>query len=379
MDATFPWGLPADAAFYLALYIITLVLHVFPMTYILAGSAVLFWAAAFPGSGPLPRPKQPLLLMLRDWSPFVLSGAITAAVAPLLFVQILYPRHFYTANLLLGARWMIVIPALILAFYLLYLIKAKAVSRWPAAGRIAVTLVAALCFLFVAFCWTANHLLSITPDAWPDAYITGNVIRSYVALGARLATWFAGAFPTMCILAAWQLVYYKPTNQEEDDAHAREPRRLALLSLAGLAAALLFAAIYFALIGADARVAILGPAGRVWIFLLLLGIGAQGAGWLLQRRRDDFKKLYLAVISAGGAITLLAAASLRELIRLSQVDLTLVAANAAEAVKIQGFVLFLLFSLLNLGLIGLSIWLVMRSRRDEEEAPQEKSGPTAQN
>ena len=48
--------------------------------------------------------SDPLAAPLRDWLPFVLSAAITAGIAPLLFVQILYQRAFYTANLLLFNR-----------------------------------------------------------------------------------------------------------------------------------------------------------------------------------------------------------------------------------------------------------------------------------
>ena len=61
------------------------------------------------------------------------SAAITAGVAPLLFLQILYQREFYTANLLLFNRWMAILPVLIVGFYSLYLIKGDWLwqQRWP--------------------------------------------------------------------------------------------------------------------------------------------------------------------------------------------------------------------------------------------------------
>lgn len=361
MDATFPFGLPAATQFYLLLYLLTLVLHVFFMTYVLAGSGVTAWAVIFPGDPDSPRTDQPLVAVLRDWAPFVLSGAITAAVAPLLFVQILYGRYFYTANLLLGWRWMVVIPVLILAFYLLYLIKSKAAARWMLPARIAIAVAACGCFLFVAFCWTANHLLSNAPQSWPAVYAEGRVIASYFALGARLLTWVCGAFPTMCVLAAWQLANRTPKDDAEDDALAREPKRLAMISLVGLAAAIGFATLYLFAMGAEARGAVLGPAGRVWIGVLLLGIAVQAGAWVMQRRLEDFTLAYLIAISAGCAITLVATASLREVIRLSQVDLAVVEAHTAEAMKIRGFVVFLVFAALNVGLIGFCIWLVRAS------------------
>lgn len=369
MDATFPFGLSSATQFYLLLYVLTLVLHIFLMTYVLAGSVVVAWAVIFPGDPDAPRTDQPLVAMLRDWAPFVLSGAITAAVAPLLFAQVLYSRYFYTANLLLGWRWMVVIPALILAFYLLYLVKSKAAARWPLPARISLSVAACACFLFVAFCWTANHLLSSAPERWPKVYADGRVIGSFVALGLRLLTWVAGSFPTMCALAAWQLAYRKPKDDAEDDALAREPKRLATISLTGFAAALIFASIYLITMGPTSRGAVLGPAGRVWIGVLILGIALQAAAWLLQRKLEDFKLVYLITITLGSAVTLLATASLREVIRLSQIDLVLVETQTAEAVKIRGFAVFLIFTLLNAVLIGFCIWLVKKGFVAPENPP----------
>ena len=91
----------STTAFYLAVYIVTLVIHLVFMNYVLAGSAYLSTRTLL-----LQHPRDPLADMLRDWLPFALSGAITAGVAPLLFIQVLYKKQFYTANLLLFGRWM---------------------------------------------------------------------------------------------------------------------------------------------------------------------------------------------------------------------------------------------------------------------------------
>src|SRR5665213_3159326 len=120
MNELFPFGLPWPTVFYLTLYLLTFILHQAFMHYVLAGSMYVAWATIWPGRGPVPLTEQPLAAVLRDWMPFLLSAAITAGVAPLLFIQIVYQHQFYTANLLLWWRWMIVVPVLIIAFYLLY-------------------------------------------------------------------------------------------------------------------------------------------------------------------------------------------------------------------------------------------------------------------
>src|SRR5262245_22520401 len=119
MDTVFPFGFPRATAFYLTLYVATLVIHVVFMNYVLAGSAYLAWFTLAHRRDDLAQDaRDPLAFPLRDWMPFLLSAAITAGIAPLLFLQILYQRPFYTANLLLFNRWMAILPVLIVAFYL---------------------------------------------------------------------------------------------------------------------------------------------------------------------------------------------------------------------------------------------------------------------
>src|SRR5687767_8980684 len=98
VDTLFPFGFPFPTAFYLTAYLASLMLHVVFMNYVLAGSAHLLGRAVLRGSQP---DHSQVSEVLRDWLPFMLSAAITAGIAPLLFLQILYRRQFYTANLLL--------------------------------------------------------------------------------------------------------------------------------------------------------------------------------------------------------------------------------------------------------------------------------------
>src|SRR5262245_17685394 len=175
MTGTFPFGFPTETAKYLALYVLTFALHQSLMHYVLAGSAFVALAMMFPGRGDVPRADRPPAAVLRDWMPFMFSAAITAGVAPLLFVQILYQREFYSANLLLAWRWVIVIPVLIVGFYFLYVSKSFAISRWMWLLRTGLTVATALMFVFVGFCWTANFLLGISEAQWPEVYISGRM------------------------------------------------------------------------------------------------------------------------------------------------------------------------------------------------------------
>src|SRR5262249_18318276 len=143
MDAPFPFGFPFHTAVYLTLLVATWVLHVAFMHYVLGGA--LYLAACTVGLGRR-SDSSTAATLLREWLPFALSAAITAGIAPLLFAQVVYQQRFYTANLLLFYRWMAILPALLIAFYLLYLLKAQApVLQWMA-FRITAKLVVCGCF-----------------------------------------------------------------------------------------------------------------------------------------------------------------------------------------------------------------------------------------
>ncbi len=379
MDRMFPFGFESHLSFYLVVYVLTLVVHVFLMAYVLAGSLWLSWVTLFPGGDSIPRTKQPLARILRDWMPFALSGAITAGVAPLLFVQILYRQQFYSANLLLGWRWMVVIPVLVIAFYLLYVVKSKVVSRMSLLVRLGLSISVAACFLFVAFCWTANHLLSLDATVWPDAYGSGVAVKSRVAVTLRLLTWIFGTFPVMSILASWQLRGMRSRTTAWDSAISEsdwlpffnaDHRRLGIVSIVGMILASLSAVGYWTTLAPSVRSVLIGNMGMPWMLIVVASVLFQIVGWLFQFRRPCICNRWLSAITTAATITLVGVASLREIIRLSQADLDQVISATKAASDVGGFELFLIFTVLNVGLIAWCVRLV--SSRGQRFAAQTK-------
>jgi hypothetical protein len=290
----------------------------------------------------------------------------------LLFVQILYRQQFYSANLLLGWRWMVVIPVLVIAFYLLYVVKSKAISQWPIVVRLGLSVGISACFLFVAFCWTANHLLSLNATEWPEAYETGRAVKSPSALLLRLLTWVAGTFPAMSILAAWQLRGLRAhasfwdasvTDSDWTILFRREHRRLAVVSIAGLIVAFMTAIGYWMTLNPADRTVISGSAGLPWV-LIVIGAGLfQIVGWGLQFRRPCLCVRWLSANTAAMTTTLVATAALREILRLSQASLEQVNAATKAAASVGGFGLFLVFTVLNAGLIAWCIRMVQSGQK----------------
>jgi hypothetical protein len=361
MDSAFPFGFPFATAAYMALYVLTLVVHVVFMNYVLAGSAYLAVVAVWTGGEETRRQKTPMALMLRDWMPFVLSAAITAGVAPLLFIQILYKKQFYSANLLLFHRWMIIVPVLIVGFYLLYLLKSRVIGQWRSWVRMVVGLGAFLCFAFTAYSWTENHLLSTQEDIWPGFYASDDwVFRSPVLL-PRLGVWFLGALPTMAVLVSWQL--WAAARRGEPVGPA-ESRRAGWIAIGGIVLAALCAAWYATALTGREKDIVTGRLGGIYLMIAVVGLLLQLVGWIGQLRSTGggFSFRWLAVASVGCFMTIIGATVAREALRLASVEVVGLYDLHARASEVGGFVVFLFFAVVNTVLVVWCFRLVGRGR-----------------
>ncbi|HEX5102240.1 MAG TPA: hypothetical protein VFV87_00410 [Pirellulaceae bacterium] len=345
----FPFDQPAPTAFYLTLYLGTFVLHVLPMAYVVAGSAVLL-VRTLAGTKPA---DDPLMDHLRQWLPFVLSAAITAGVAPLLFLQILYRREFYTANLLLFNRWMAILPVLIVAFYALYLTKGQWLWRqsWPLRAGVALAILA--CFLFIGWSWTENHLLSLAGlKVWTENYSSGRIGHWSNEVLPRIGVWLGGVFAVMPALVAWPLA--------RGAQSAGLTQRLALMALGGLAVSLSSAVWYATVLDGPSRTAILGAACRAWQVAIALGIGLQVAGWIVAWRAGALAVLARWLALIGVVLALIGGVATREALRTSRLDLAGLVPQHQAAANVGGFWLFALCLLVNAAIIAGCVYLVAR-------------------
>ncbi|MBI4584709.1 MAG: hypothetical protein HY717_11905 [Planctomycetes bacterium] len=364
MDAPFPFGFPFSTGLYLTLYLLTWVFHVLFMNYLLAGSFYVFGVylsrALRPAALAASRQGQAAERILVDWLPFALSAAITAGVAPLLFLQILYPRRFYTANLLLFHRWMAILPALIAGFYLLYLLKSRWMERRSRFIRTAASLGALLCFAFTGWSWTENHLLSLDEPAWPAFYASRSLIYRSTEVLPRFALWTAGSFPTLAALLLWQFRF----GGNSVEVTARDWRRLAEMALAGLALSLLAGGAYVAVMERPARERLIGSMALPYAVAALAGLAMQAAGWIFQRRRDTSSQCCLVLISSGLLLSLLGIAVLREAVRLSAIDIQAFYPAHEQAAGEGGLLVFLFFFTINAILIAGCFILARRCSTD---------------
>jgi len=357
----FPFDLPLTSLTYMLLYLATFVTHHLSMHFVVAGCLTIVGASIWYRGDRDALLTNPVIRVLRDWMPFGLSAAITFGVAPLLFVQILEPVNFYTANLLLGWRWMVVIPALIAAFYLLYVLKSSWFERLAWWQRALVAGVNAGLFVFIGFCWTANHLVSSQPDAWPETFASGVLPLAMVQVVSRSLVWLSIAFVSMASVVTAQLAYLREGTATDADLPA--VGWLRWLALAGLG---LFAAASLTAIGVSMPgfAAVNNGSGYLWLGLGVLLWGGQIALWHSEAMATG--RGWIGVRLGLLAGMLFCGSVVRELIRIASIDFAALIPQHEEAGNVQGFSLFLVTAVIVIGLMSLSVWWVRQSFQTEQ-------------
>jgi hypothetical protein len=153
--------LPAPLWLVSALHMLTLTLHFAAMNVLLGG---VIWALCVRFDQ---RWENPTILKLVGLLPSALAATVTLGVAPLLFLQLVYPRQVYSAGIVTGWPWLLVIPAVILAYSLLYagsFGKTRPGSvRWK-------LLVTAAALLGVSLVFSSVMSLAERPDAIRTLY-----------------------------------------------------------------------------------------------------------------------------------------------------------------------------------------------------------------
>ncbi len=158
--------IPAPVVVFEILMHLTFTVHLLLMNVMFGGlvlSAVAWFARKSPGDA-----NDRMVGKLAKHLPTVFAFTVTAGVAPLLFMQVLYGNLFYTSSILMGWPWFLVIVALTIAYYGLYMNSFRGDRLGGARGP--VVLVSALLVAAVGFLFTNNTSLMLTPAKWQAMY-----------------------------------------------------------------------------------------------------------------------------------------------------------------------------------------------------------------
>lgn len=152
-----PAPLPGPPWLFHVLWVLTFLIHLLFVNTVLGGSLL----AALTGlAGAGRREIRTLFVEVNSWA---ISFAITFGIAPLLFMQVLLGRFFYTATILVAWAWLGMLGLLTVGYYLNYVAKFR-LRRGKGAG--AVLIVEAACFVVIAAIQVVINLLHVQPGRW---------------------------------------------------------------------------------------------------------------------------------------------------------------------------------------------------------------------
>jgi hypothetical protein len=160
-----PLPQPAPAWLLWGLLQLTFFLHLLAMNVVLGGSILaLHWRMSRRADDATARAE--IVAAFAKALPVAVAAAVTLGVAPLLFVQVLYGRLFFTSSILMAWWWLAVIPLLVVAYYGAYLLAFRGEPLGPKARPVAI--VVTLLFAAVAFLYTSNVTRSLRPETFVD-------------------------------------------------------------------------------------------------------------------------------------------------------------------------------------------------------------------
>ncbi len=223
-----PLPLPAPPWFLWALLMLTFVLHLLAMNFVLGGSLIAVVARYRGGEH-----ERRLAGWIGKLMPSAVATAVTLGVAPLLFVQALYGRLFFSSSVLMAWSWFLVVPILIVAYYGTYLLSLRGEKMrrsWDVAAFVA------FLFLVVAFIYSNNMSMMLRPDNFLDRYLADprglQLNTSDTTLLPRFLHMLFGAIAVAGALVA----VYGIVKMRGDEAYGRWAARQGALWFAGATA-----------------------------------------------------------------------------------------------------------------------------------------------
>jgi hypothetical protein len=366
-----PLPLPGPVWLFKFLLLFTFTLHLVAMNCALAGGAA---AAlnAIRGRNPLHPFSRRLAAELARMLPTLLALTITLGVAVLLFVQVLYGNLLYTSSILIGVFWLSVLALVMAAYYGYYYFEAK---HGATSGAIAAASIAVVCLLSVAFIFSNNMTLVLTPARWLAMYRAHpNGVNLNLAERTLLPRYLHMLVGAVAVLAAAVCHMACHRLKKEPEYGGWLLRRWSLLFAAASGVEILLGlwfllalprsvALYLMSSGLGATVFGLGMLGGLAAMMLIL-VGAQ------TRRPAPF-------VHAGFGLTILTVAlmvGLRQLVRTAYLHPYAQPESLATAPQTGIILLFFVLFVLGLATVGYILLLLARAKKRAGGTPIQAAG-----
>ncbi len=153
--------LPAPLWLITVLHILTLTLHFVAMNFMVGGIIIVLFGKF--GD----KWQHPVVQRFVKLFPTAMAATVTLGVAPLLFVQLVYPLQTYAASITSAWFWLMIIVAAIFSYYFLY---ASAFTK-VGGRRIGVFMSLALVgLIYISFVYSSVFSLAESPDVYRELY-----------------------------------------------------------------------------------------------------------------------------------------------------------------------------------------------------------------
>ena len=212
-----PIPLPAPYWVFKLLLIVTFFLHILAMNFMLGGAVLALvskWRSRKQENG------NRVFFDIAKKLPVFLPATITLGIAPLLFVQVLYGRFFYTSSIIMAWPWFLVLVLLTIAYYGFYYVSFHSRKNPRRAGTVMLFSVILVCL--IGFVYSNNLTLSLVPSRWGAKYFAHpsgwNLNLSEPTLIPRFLHFFTAAVAVGGLL----LVFVSLANWKRDHEYARQ-------------------------------------------------------------------------------------------------------------------------------------------------------------
>jgi len=163
-----PIPLPAPVWLLQAFLMLTLFLHLLPMSLVLGGGTLTVISELLARRDERHRRLAQAVARLL---PILVAFTITLGIAPLLFLQVIYGPLFFSSSILMAWPWLSIIGLMLLGYYGYYWHSFQLDRLGPRAVWVA--LVSTVLFMIVGLIFTSNMVLMLTPERWEALYRAG--------------------------------------------------------------------------------------------------------------------------------------------------------------------------------------------------------------
>jgi hypothetical protein len=154
--------LPAPLWLLAGLQIFTLTLHLIAMNFLVGGLIVVLHGKF------AERWQNPTARLFVRLFPIALAATITLGIAPLLFLQVVFPRQIYSAAIVSGWFWLAIVPAAIAGYYLIYSASFSRTGGTRSPRAFLIT--ALLAFIFISLVYSSVFSMAERPELIKQLY-----------------------------------------------------------------------------------------------------------------------------------------------------------------------------------------------------------------